>query len=217
MGENDTAALDPIFHFHHCNVDRIFWIWQKKWHQTDDLEIIQGYPGTNSSDSQGSTPGIPPNTWLSLETPLNPFRRIEGKTPVSFTSLDCINIERQLGYTYSLGSLENSDESFSSLPEKNRKIVRISGINKAPIKGSFLVAAYAKIENKNILVGINSVLSRWAVKGCANCQTHLEVKTTFDLENISEDIKKDASFNVVFMLRRQNLIKALIYLPKEKS
>ena len=26
MGENDTAALDPIFYFHHCNIDRVFWV-----------------------------------------------------------------------------------------------------------------------------------------------------------------------------------------------
>lgn len=25
MGENETAAFDPIFFFHHCNIDRMFW------------------------------------------------------------------------------------------------------------------------------------------------------------------------------------------------
>jgi tyrosinase len=30
MGENDTASFDPIFFFHHCFVDRVFWLWQKK-------------------------------------------------------------------------------------------------------------------------------------------------------------------------------------------
>ncbi|MEO5559428.1 MAG: tyrosinase family protein, partial [Dokdonella sp.] len=30
MGENDTAGLDPIFFFHHCFIDRIFWLWQKR-------------------------------------------------------------------------------------------------------------------------------------------------------------------------------------------
>ena len=30
MGENDTASLDPIFFFHHCFVDRVFWLWQKR-------------------------------------------------------------------------------------------------------------------------------------------------------------------------------------------
>jgi tyrosinase len=40
MGENDTAGLDPIFFFHHCFVDRVFWLWQKKHGFTDRLEII---------------------------------------------------------------------------------------------------------------------------------------------------------------------------------
>lgn len=62
MGENDTAALDPIFYFHHCFVDRVFWLWQKKHGFTDNLEIISEYPGTNSVDSQGPTPGTAPNS-----------------------------------------------------------------------------------------------------------------------------------------------------------
>jgi hypothetical protein len=35
-----------------------------------------------------------PNTWLTLEMPLNPFKR-EDET--AYTSLDCIDIETQLG------------------------------------------------------------------------------------------------------------------------
>ena len=34
----------------------MFWLWQQKWGKTDALDIIAGYPGTNSSDNQGSTP-----------------------------------------------------------------------------------------------------------------------------------------------------------------
>ena len=58
MGENDTAGLDPIFFFHHCNVDRMFWLWQKRHGFTDRLEIIPEYPGTNTVDNQGPTPGL---------------------------------------------------------------------------------------------------------------------------------------------------------------
>ena len=49
MGENDTAALDPIFYFHHCFVDRMFWLWQKRHGRTD--------PAWRSSpNTQGRTP-----------------------------------------------------------------------------------------------------------------------------------------------------------------
>src|SRR5699024_4846964 len=75
MGENDTAALDPISYFHHCIIGPVFWLWQKRNGFTDHLEIIPEYPGTNPVDSQGDTPGMTPNSWLTLETPLNPFKR----------------------------------------------------------------------------------------------------------------------------------------------
>ncbi|MGS0743191.1 tyrosinase family protein, partial [Glaciimonas sp. GG7] len=79
MGENDTAGLDPIFYFHHCFVDRVFWMWQQKHGFTHRLELIPEYPGSNTVDNQGPTPGMAPNTWLTLESPLNPFRKSEGE------------------------------------------------------------------------------------------------------------------------------------------
>jgi tyrosinase len=73
MGENDTAAFDPIFYFHHCYVDKVFWDWQVLHNATDKLEIIKGYPGTNSVDAQGPTPGVAANSWLDMDSPLDPF------------------------------------------------------------------------------------------------------------------------------------------------
>lgn len=73
MGENDTASFDPIFYFHHCWIDLVFHAWQVKHGNTTEFEIIPHYPGTNSVDNQGPTPGIPGGTWLTLDTPLAPF------------------------------------------------------------------------------------------------------------------------------------------------
>lgn len=178
MGENDTAGLDPIFYFHHCNVDRVFWLWQKKHGYTDELEIISEYPGTNTVDNQGPTPGMAPNSWLDLETPLNPFKKKDGKT---YNSLDCINIEKQLGLTYSVGSLEESLSLKSLAKEAPAKVIKVSRINKAPIRGSFMISAYAIIDGKKEHLGTEAVLSRWNSQYCANCQTHLEVKAFFKL------------------------------------
>ena len=76
MGENETAAFDPIFFFHHCFIDRMFWWWQERNGREADLgKIIDGYPGTNSVDAQGPTPGIAGGTWLSLDTALAPFTK----------------------------------------------------------------------------------------------------------------------------------------------
>lgn len=194
MGENDTAALDPIFYFHHCFVDRVFWLWQMKHGCTDQLDIIAEYPGTNSVDLQGPTPGTVPNSWLTLESPLNPFKNnTDGKT---YTSLDCINIEKQLGYTYGKGSLEEHAGKAVAQSERGGKILRVSGINRAPIRGSFLVSAFANIDGKRYHVGTEAVLSRWSVKYCANCQTHLEVKAFFKLLAVPEASRESASYEV---------------------
>ena len=176
MGENDTAGLDPIFFFHHCFVDRVFWIWQKRHNCTDQLEIVAEYPGTNSVDSQGPTPGITPNSWLTLDSPLNPFVREDDKTARAYTSRDCVNIETQLGYTYGPGSLEEPIAFAVQQPDRSTKVVRVSGINRATIRGSFMISAYAVIAGKKQHLGTEAVLSRWHVAGCANCQTHLEAK-----------------------------------------
>lgn len=102
MGENDTAGLDPIFFFHHCHVDRMFWLWQQRYNSADALEVIEDYPGTNSVDNQGPTPGVAPNSWLNIDSPLAPFVNPDGS---AVTSRQCVNIEAQLGYTYGPGSL----------------------------------------------------------------------------------------------------------------
>jgi tyrosinase len=80
MGENDTAGLDPIFFFHHSFIDKTFWQWQQKWGKTTKLDVIPHYPGTNSVDSQGPTPGVSGNVWLDMKSPLYPFTNGHGKT-----------------------------------------------------------------------------------------------------------------------------------------
>jgi len=187
MGENDTAALDPIFYFHHCNIDRVFWLWQKKHGATDELEIIPEYPGTNTIDNQGPTPGFAPNTWLTLDSPLEPFKKNETDY---YNSKDCINIETQLGYTYSQGSMDDHASLF--LAEKQdefpSKIIKVSKINKAPIRGSFTVSAFMNVNGEKLHLGTEAILSRWNSQFCANCQTHLEVKAFFKLPVIENKL-----------------------------
>ncbi|KFG94164.1 tyrosinase [Burkholderia paludis] len=200
MGENDTAGLDPIFYFHHCFIDRVFWLWQKRHGFTQHLDVIAEYPGTNSVDGQGPTPGTVPNSWLTLESPLDPFKKSENGKERAYTSLDCINIEEQLGYTYGPGSLENLPKlslAAMTVPAGNSsKVVRVSGLNRAPIAGSFLVSAYVNIDGKRQLLGTHAVLSRWSVQSCANCQTHLEVRAFFPLNQFTESAVEGAQYEV---------------------
>ena len=107
MGENETASFDPIFFLHHCNVDRMFWVWQKKSGKTDNLQIYQErgkITGTNTA-GQGPTPDQKPGQHLTMDTILYPFQSNLG---VPRAGKDCINIHN-LGYDYSIGSLDESD------------------------------------------------------------------------------------------------------------
>ncbi len=196
MGENNTAALDPIFFFHHCNVDRMFWLWQKQNGKTDEIEIIQGYKGTSSSDSQGPTPGIPDGTPLNLDTPLNPFELDPLKHTV-YTSRDCINSEKQLGVFYTKGSLEKTEEMalLKSVDHSKRKL-EVRGINREAFSGSFIVHAYAEVDDQVHYLGFRSILSRWNVVKCKNCLNHLEVKEHFHLDGLSDDQIDRAKFHV---------------------
>ena len=213
MGENDTAGLDPIFYFHHCNVDRMFWVWQKQNGFTDKLDIIAGYPGTKSSDAQGPTPGYSMSSVLDLNSPLYPFTKSgEALYPYNqkpsdvYTSMDCINIETQLGFTYSIGSLDNPvtlpkaslmAETPVPVNEANsKKKLFVSNINRGEVRGSFVISAYITVNGKRELLGHHSVLSRKNVKGCANCLTHLEVNASFRLNQYTDDELKGATFDV---------------------
>lgn len=72
MGENDSAAFDPIFFFHHCFIDLVFWSWQESTRKK--IEVIKDYPGTSSVDEQGPTPKMAADSTLDEHTPLYPFR-----------------------------------------------------------------------------------------------------------------------------------------------
>lgn len=217
MGENDTAALDPIFFFHHCNVDRVFWLWQKQNGHIDTLEIMPEYAGTNSSDNpvQGPAAGQKDNEPLNLDTPLKPFLKDEKDPNSWYASMDCINIEKQLGYTYSDGSLQEPPKPELIASGFSKKKLSLKGLNRSLFKGSFVVRAYASVKDKNNkttyhYLGHQSFLSRWNVTLCANCQTHLDVPAHFDLGSIPEDVIDDAEFHFVIYSRQPDLPKRLL-------
>jgi tyrosinase len=185
MGENDTAALDPIFYFHHCFIDYAFWIWQRRHGATDSFTINPTDPGAVYSPGNNQPPnGADPSAGMDMNTALDPFKKADG-TP--FSTSDCVNIETQLGYSYGPGSLDAYVVTQAMLAETaparapDEKTVHVAGIDRTKIRGSFLIAAYAEIDGERQLIGIDPVLSRWHVAGCANCQNHLTVSSDFRL------------------------------------
>jgi tyrosinase len=224
MGENETAGLDPIFFFHHCNVDRLLWIWQVNHKSKDTLDITvpgwnykkQGpYPGTNNIGNQPPV-GYEPNEQLTMDSSLYPFKLVEKGTERYFRSSDVFNIETQLGLTYDNLSIDNHDgqpetaKAVKALVNakapapKSDKVLMISGINRATINGSFVIMAYATVNGIKYLVGTQAVLSRWKVTACRNCMTHLEVSATFSLAPFTEEEVNAAVFEIKLVGRKHN-------------
>uniref|UniRef100_A0A7M5TY65 Tyrosinase copper-binding domain-containing protein n=2 Tax=Clytia hemisphaerica TaxID=252671 RepID=A0A7M5TY65_9CNID len=121
MGANEVASFDPIFFLHHANIDRMFWVWQKKWHKTgregDEKFIITNDDkgskvNGGKSGGQGPTPGQNMGDDLTMDSELRPFKAKENFQ----TANGCVDIEGQLGYTYTIGSLDQ--EYWPRLPKR---------------------------------------------------------------------------------------------------
>ncbi|KAK6338457.1 hypothetical protein TWF730_002518 [Orbilia blumenaviensis] len=220
MGENDTAAFDPVFWFHHCFIDRVFWRWQEIHSDlektgVDGVQVIPEYPGTSPVDSQGPTPGMAAHEWLTIDTPLYPFNGpgssndASGSQGSSFwTSRSISNLEA-LPYQYDNSDIIPKDDPlYASIsaqasgggkgpkgpnppqlkqPAHEPPYLRISGIDRASIKGSFIISAWAKDGNKpETFLGCEPVFSRWNVTGCANCNNHLKVTAYIPLSGFKK-------------------------------
>eukprot|EP00349_Pseudokeronopsis_sp_Brazil_P005505 CAMPEP_0202957850 /NCGR_PEP_ID=MMETSP1396-20130829/2229_1 /ASSEMBLY_ACC=CAM_ASM_000872 /TAXON_ID= /ORGANISM="Pseudokeronopsis sp., Strain Brazil" /LENGTH=92 /DNA_ID=CAMNT_0049675569 /DNA_START=898 /DNA_END=1176 /DNA_ORIENTATION=+ len=90
MGENETAAFDPIFFFHHCWIDRVFAKWQEIHGATTSFDIITEYGGTNTSDAHVQpVSGQRKNQDLTMDTKLKPFKN--PSTGKKYTSRDMVD------------------------------------------------------------------------------------------------------------------------------
>ncbi|KAJ1328948.1 tyrosinase [Microdochium nivale] len=206
MGENDTASFDPCFYFHHAWIDLVFSLWQAKNGSKEMLTLIDEYPGTNSVDAQGPTPGVAGGTWLTLDSPLAPFKRA-GSATEYITSRDVTNIKK-LGYSYDYSG-ELLPAVFPLIPydgfyNQPAPVLEISHINRSRIGGSFVISAWAKPKHGSggsVLVGVEAVLSRQHVTGCGNCMNHLQVHTYMPLLSFTKQDAKDHDFEVIVHTR----------------
>lgn len=101
---------------------------------------------------------------------------------------------KDLPYTYKAPT-SGTGSVFNDVPRLNYPlsppILRVSGINRASIAGSFALAiSQTDHTGKAQVKGIESVLSRWHVQGCANCQTHLSTTAFVPLFELNEDDAK---------------------------
>jgi hypothetical protein len=78
--------------------------------------------------------------------------------------------------------------------------IRITGINRNAVPGSFVLAVHVPHPTepgKRLLVGTESVLSRWHTSGCANCQSSQQIKRFVHLPGVSENHTDDVQVEVI--------------------
>ena len=191
MGDNETAGFDPIFFFHHCFIDYVFWLWQEKHNckTQGSLKIDPTDPGAKSIEgSVGTAPGTP----LNNESPLVPFRNPNDPNG-SWQTLDSItDIEKQLGYSYGTGSLEvlvkGRPEFAVPQPANFVALKATNPIDRSKYAGSFVIRTYASTPKRGkVEIGREPVLSRWNIQGCRNCLGRL---TTRGITPISKELEQ---------------------------
>lgn len=205
MGDNDFAGFDPVFYFHHCFIDRMFWIWQERHNSVDSISIEKGRDGTISSTSLMFNPpaGIQNDTPLTVETPLYPFQKKYSQNDDDannfWTSAMVTDISK-LGYSYGPGTFDTLvDPSIPvTSPGWTGKKLCIYDMERSSFNGSFHLAAFATYpDGTSDFLGHRSEFSRFNLAGCANCQKHPKVKSFYRLTKKASDWHdKHGSLNV---------------------
>jgi hypothetical protein len=112
MGDTSTAATDPIFWLHHCNIDRLWAEWQ----------LANAKTALPPPPEEGQDPTLTAEFWQGVE--LEQFYDTKGKV-VKPRVGDLLSVF-QLGYTYdSLGkglSLQDGDSPLGVPPPPSRVI-----------------------------------------------------------------------------------------------
>ncbi|KAI1117758.1 hypothetical protein F5Y14DRAFT_401759 [Nemania sp. NC0429] len=170
MGDNETAGFDPIFYFHHCFIDYMFWNWQKRHDSTTTLFFDTKYLAEEDKDK-------------NLQTALDPFVAPDGTR--AMTSQDVADIAN-LGYSYdnliNTTVSQGSDVVAQAAAASDTAAARpprllISRIDKSKIRGSFVVSTTVREDGVvKEFIDAEPILSRYNVEGCGNCSDHLEVR-----------------------------------------
>lgn len=195
MGDNETASFDPIFFFHHAFIDLVFWKYQQKQSMTRKLEIDESDPGATREEGM---PDSDPETQLTMDSPLQPFKKADGGY---YTPNDVTDIVNQLDYDYGASSIDfllSAPNTFGSIVPGNDGAAPIIGLVKAldidrtQYEGSFVVRTYASSPKypHGVEIGREAILSRWNLAGCANCQSNLRVDALTPVDTVLLDTLK---------------------------
>ncbi|KAK6521474.1 hypothetical protein TWF506_001687 [Arthrobotrys conoides] len=149
MSEIPVSAFDPLFMLHHCNIDRLFALWQNIWGDGAEHWVKPSYPDHTWDDPSGNW-STEPGSIVDSKTPLAPFRNGSGETDY-FTS-DDVKDWSTLGYTY------------TGLPRQWKP--KDSGAAEVPIA----LAAEDNVEGQGISIGLGLQFRREVVQAINKSQ-----------------------------------------------
>lgn len=177
MQQQEVAAFDPVFWFFHCNWDRLFWEWQKKMLATD----LQGLLTTINEGNDPLSYQIFTDPALQA---LNPFTH----NALELNTLAVIDSAGQLDVDYgppatasNVDFLPKTQRTLAAnkqfTVEANRVNVRVSGINRLKIPGSFSV----HLQKDGKTIASRALFQPVAVQSCANCVSNAITQFDFEL------------------------------------
>ena len=177
MQQQEVAAFDPVFWFFHCNWDRLFWEWQKKMLATD----LQGLLTTINEATDPISFQIFNDPALEV---LNPFTHsaLELNTLAIIDSAGQLDIDYDPPATASnVDFLPKTQRTLAAnkqfTVETDRVNVRVSGINRLKIPGSFRV----HLQKDGRTIASRALFQPVEVQSCANCVSNAMAQFDFEL------------------------------------
>ena len=203
MPQVPISSFDPIFWFHHCFIDLLFWQWQVKNNMMNQINYPQNY------------------------LQLVPF---QNQVSGSFYTINDIANIAQFGYSYPAYDLEELGQNsrqirrelFAKLGkpvvQKNEgsgKMLTIGGIRFSSFGGSFIVVVEAKTPTGRIPLGSQSVFR--AASECNNCNVRPMTQVSFRLKNIPAAQENNIQFRIWFVLSDKTKLSFKVHLsPGER-
>lgn len=188
MGSTNVASFDPIFWLHHCFVDYTLWKWQVLHSATLEFDIDVDDPGAIGERGED----------LNMKSPLRPFQKPDGQG--LYTPADLIDIIT-LGYAYGDGSLDK-EKLQPGIREKEHGILSI-GFSRAQFEGSVVVYGTAVLPTKEVVLGHETILSRFNMSKCENCMVHIDCRVNFHVSRLlSAEEMSVAKYRVDFQYHK---------------
>jgi len=152
----DSAGFDPLFYFHHTNVDRFYWQWQENYSSEHwEAPTPLPDPGRPNPWIARGIRGLENSTVLSLSTPLHPF---------GLTNAQVLNTNA-FGYTY---------PPVTQFHHKKAARLYPVTFNKLNFTGQVIVYLFERDlkDGQKYLVGSHYAFTRIDSQTCINCQTN---------------------------------------------